>query len=64
MVKKLDQKLRYFNQKLIEELGENINEIPGAGAAGGLGAGLLAFLEADLKAGIKIILELLNFEKS
>ncbi|ADO76473.1 glycerate kinase [Halanaerobium praevalens] len=63
MVKKLDQKLRYFNQKLIEELGENINEIPGAGAAGGLGAGLLAFLEADLKAGIKIILELLNFEK-
>lgn len=63
IVKKLDQKLRYFNQKLIEELGKNINNIPGAGAAGGLGAGLLAFLGADLKAGIKIILELLNFEK-
>lgn len=63
MVKKLDQNLYYFNQKLIEELGKNINKISGAGAAGGLGAGLLAFLEADLKAGIEIILELLNFEK-
>lgn len=62
MVKKLDQNLQYFNQKLIEELGKNINKIPGAGAAGGLGAGLLAFLEANLKAGIEIILELLDFE--
>ncbi len=63
MVDQLDNNLRQFNEVVKEELNKNINEIPGAGAAGGLGAGLVAFLDAELKAGIDIILELMNFEK-
>lgn len=61
-VELLDQNLRHFNQIVLEELNRDLNKIPGAGAAGGLGAGLLAFLEADLKTGIKIILDILDFE--
>ncbi|MGM0549216.1 MAG: glycerate kinase [Bacillota bacterium] len=63
MIKKLDQNLRYFNQMVIKKLAKDLSQVAGAGAAGGLGAGLLAFLAADLKAGIEIIFELLNFEK-
>jgi len=63
MVEQLDNNLRKFSEIVKEELNKNINEIPGAGAAGGLGAGLVAFLDAELKAGIDIILELMNFEK-
>ena len=63
MVEKLDQNLRHFNQIVIKELGKNTNKIPGAGAAGGLGAGLVAFLDAELKAGVDIILDFINFKK-
>jgi len=63
MVKILDQNLRHFNQIAIKELNKDTNQIPGAGAAGGLGAGLVAFLDAELKAGVKIILDLINFEE-
>ena len=63
MVEILDQNLRHFNQIAIKELGKDTNKIPGAGAAGGLGAGLVAFLDAELKAGVTIILDLINFEE-
>ena len=63
MVEKLDQNLRRFNQAVIKELNSDPNQIPGAGAAGGLGAGLVAFLEAELKAGVDIVLDLIDFKK-
>jgi len=63
MVEKLDQNLRHFNEVAIKELNRDPNQIPGAGAAGGLGAGLVAFLDAELKAGVDIVLEIINFEK-
>jgi len=63
MVKILDQNLRHFNQIAIKELNKDTNKIPGAGAAGGLGAGLVAFLDAELKAGVNIILDFIKFEK-
>lgn len=63
MTAELDQKLRYFNQLVIEEINKDMNKIPGAGAAGGLGAGLAVFLEAELRAGVKIILDFVGFEK-
>ena len=62
MVKDLDKKLRHFNEDVKKDLGQNVNKIPGAGAAGGLGAGLVAFLKADLKKGIDIILDTVNFD--
>ena len=62
MVEILDQNLRNFNQIAIKELGKDTNKIPGAGAAGGLGAGLVAFLDAELEAGIEIVLDIIDFE--
>jgi glycerate kinase len=63
MVEMLDQNLRHFNEIVIKELNKDTNKISGAGAAGGLGAGLVAFLDAELKAGVNIILDLINFEE-
>nr|WP_282580109.1 glycerate kinase [Natroniella sulfidigena] len=57
VVKELDEGLREFATVIAEELGKEVAQIPGAGAAGGLGAGLLAFLEAELKPGIEIVIE-------
>ncbi len=62
MVEILDQNLRHFNDIVIKELNKDINQISGAGAAGGLGAGLVAFLGAELKAGVDIVLDIINFE--
>ena len=62
MVEILDQNLRHFNQVAIKELNKDTNKIPGAGAAGGLGAGLVAFLDAELKAGVDIVLDIIDFE--
>lgn len=39
------------------ELGQDVREVPGAGAAGGLGAGALAFLDAELVSGIEAVME-------
>ena len=62
-VKILDNGLRHYGTVLTKTFNKNFNEIPGAGAAGGLGAGCMAFLGADLKSGIDAILELYNFNK-
>lgn len=59
----LDNQLRAF-AKETEEAGlatESLAEYPGAGAAGGLGYGLMAYLNAELKSGIDIILDIKDF---
>ena len=56
-VKELDKGLRHISEIIKKDLGKEVNEIPGAGAAGGLGAGLLAFLGGKLRPGIKIVME-------
>ena len=61
MVTVLDENLRYFNDIVKKELDMNLNKIKGAGAAGGLGAGLVAFLNAELYNGIELILDIVKF---
>jgi glycerate 2-kinase len=63
MVKILDECLLNFAMVIKRDLGTNIKDIPGAGAAGGLGGGLLAFLKAKLSRGIDIVIEATNLEK-
>jgi len=63
MVEKLDNNLRHFNHVVKKQLNKNVNQIEGAGAAGGLGAGLVAFLDAELKNGIEIILDIVSFDQ-
>lgn len=55
MVKKLDSHLEIFSDLIAEQLGKDVGKIPGAGAAGGLGAGLIAFLGAELVEGVPAI---------
>ncbi|MGV8983014.1 glycerate kinase [Clostridium sp.] len=55
MVKLLDNNLKHYAKIIKQQLGMDIESIPGAGAAGGMGAGLLAFLSAELKRGIELV---------
>ena len=57
MVKQLDAALARYANVIERDLGMDIRERPGAGAAGGLGAGLMAFLRAELRAGVDIVLD-------
>jgi len=57
MVEDLDQALAHYAAVIAADLGRAVGDVPGAGAAGGLGAGLLAFLKARLRPGIEIVVE-------
>lgn len=57
MVKQLDANLGHYARVLKEQLGKDIEDTPGAGAAGGLGAGLLAFTNSQMFPGIDIVVE-------
>ena len=57
MIEVLDANLAHFDEIVQRDLGKSVGNVPGAGAAGGLGAGLMAFLEASLKSGIDIVTE-------
>ncbi|MGI6576047.1 MAG: glycerate kinase [bacterium] len=63
MVGELDRLLERFAKVVERDLGRNVKDIPGAGAAGGLGAGLLAFLAARLVPGVDLILEVVGLEE-
>lgn len=59
----LDQGLKDFNEVLIKTFNKDINDMYGAGAAGGMGAGALTFLNCDLKSGIELVKEMIRFDK-
>ena len=63
MVKTLDINLAHFAAITQQATGKDIVNIPGAGAAGGLGGGFLGFLNATLKSGIDIVLDAVAFEE-
>ncbi len=62
MVEELDKALAHYAHIIEQDLGMSIAEIPGAGAAGGLGAGLMTFLHATLRPGAQIVFEALGLE--
>ena len=61
-IKMLDEGLQHYAEKLKEVYNRDFASIPGAGAAGGLGAGLMAFFNATSKSGIDEILQLIEIE--
>lgn len=63
MVRKLDNGLRNFARVIKDQLGIDVSDIPGAGAAGGLGAGLIAFLSSKLESGIELVIGAADFRK-
>lgn len=63
MVERLDAGLRHLDQVIRRDLGLSAGEIPGTGAAGGMGAGCIAFLGAELKSGIEAVLDMVDFDR-
>jgi len=57
MVAQLDAALAHYADIIERDLGINIRDVPGAGAAGGLGAGLMVFLKARLLPGIEVVIQ-------
>ncbi len=64
MVKQLDGYLGHFAALIRRDLGIDIETRSGAGAAGGMGAALLAFLRADLRPGIDIVIEAIGLAEA
>lgn len=63
MVRALDAGLVSLDKTLSRELGASVGEIPGAGAAGAMGAGAIAFFGAKLNPGIETVLDTVHFEE-
>ena len=63
MIEVLDANLAHFDKIVQRDLSKSVGSVPGAGAAGGLGAGLMAFLNASLKSGIDIVTEAAQLSK-
>ena len=59
-VRQLDSALGVFAEVTKRDLGKDISNLEGAGAAGGLGAGMIAFVEGHLRAGVDIVLDTVN----
>jgi glycerate kinase len=57
MVETLDRNLGHFAEIVRRDLGLDVRDVPGAGAAGGLGAGLLAFAAGRLEPGVSLVIE-------
>ncbi len=62
MVETLDAALMRFSEVARRDLGAEINDLRGAGAAGGLGGGMVAFLNAELRAGVDIVLDTVGLD--
>ncbi|MGI6091592.1 MAG: glycerate kinase [Negativicutes bacterium] len=62
MVAELDNALAVYAKVAEKATGKDMANYPGAGAAGGLGAGLLFFTNAELRPGVEIVLEAAGFE--
>ncbi|GAB6263354.1 glycerate kinase [Photobacterium sp. R1] len=62
MVGQLDRNLSHFAGLLSRQLGRDIGHTPGAGAAGGMGAALLAVLGATLRPGIEIVMDAVRLD--
>ena len=62
-VRLLDENLRALSDLICRETGKDVSSIPGAGAAGAMGAGIMAFLGGTLRSGIETVLELTEFDR-
>ncbi len=59
---RLEAGMKHYAAVMRDRLGKDVEDQPGAGAAGGLGAALCAFLSANLRSGIETVLDLIGFD--
>lgn len=62
MVKILDANLEHMAKIVKRDLGKDVLNLPGAGAAGGMGAGMAAFFNSRLQMGIETVLDTVKFD--
>ena len=62
MIKDLDEKMRKLSEVMIRDCGVDVQQIPGSGAAGGMGGGMVAFFKSELQMGIETVLETVHFD--
>jgi len=62
-VQELDAALARYAAVIERDIGKRVADVPGAGAAGGIGAGLIAFLDAELRSGAELVAEVVGLEK-
>ena len=62
MVAELDAGMEHLAEVIARVVGKDIKDVPGAGAAGGLGGGFLAFLNSRLERGIEMVLDAIAFD--
>ncbi|KNC12181.1 glycerate kinase [Klebsiella sp. RIT-PI-d] len=63
LIVELDRNLDHYADMIKKSLDIDVKNVPGAGAAGGMGAALMAFLGAELRSGIEIVTQALNLEE-
>ena len=59
----LEQGMIHYAALIREKVGTDVDQIPGSGAAGGLGAAFCVFLKAEMKSGIETVLDLIHFDE-
>ena len=64
MITALDKGLRKVAEVVERQTGIDLQTLPGSGAAGGMGGGLMAFLNAQLQPGAEILLKRVGFEEN
>ena len=62
MIRQLDDALGHLADVVETDLHQSVRDLPGAGAAGGFGAGAAAFFGAELRPGIEVVLDLVRFD--
>jgi glycerate kinase len=63
IVKLLEKNMQHYALKIKHCLAKDVSHIPGAGAAGGMGAALISFLGAEFKYGIDLVLKTSRFQE-
>jgi glycerate kinase len=61
MVQQLDKGIKHLSERIKKDLGKDLAQVPGTGAAGAMGAGMMAFFDSGLKMGIETVLDTVNF---
>ena len=62
MVKALDAGLRHLGEVIKRDLGRDLTQVPGGGAAGAMGVGMMAFFDSTLQMGIETVLNTVAFD--
>ena len=62
MVERLDRGLSHLTAVIQAQLGIDVSQLPGAGAAGGMGGGMAAFFQSQLEPGIEAVLDTVGFD--